>query len=232
MVKTGMETMYTSLQSDRSQDSPPAAQAGNPAGLPFGHLNLRRNPFGELELSQRARLAVAEVDRFVRRLKRPGFAVQFTGEKGRGKTTHLLAIMRHFPEAAYVHVGENERPPRIPLGQPLLIDEAQRLPRWRRQCVFRRPGSLVLGTHQDLKSELTGAGFEVETVEVGDRLNARRLRQMLNRRIDWARRGPGAVPQVTVETAQAMIGRFGDDVRAIEWHLYEQFQGLRRIEDV
>ena len=224
--------MNTSLESNRRRTAQPEVSVGAPAALPFGHLNLRRNPFGELDLSQRARLAVVEIDRFVRRLKRPGFAVQFTGEKGRGKTTHLLAIMRRFPEAAYVHVGENERPPRIPLGQPLLIDEVQRLPRWRRRRAFRKSVSLALGTHQDLKSELTGAAFEVETVEVGDRLNARRLRQMLNRRIDWARRGPGAVPRITVETAQAMIGRFGDDVRAIEWYLYELFQGLRRIGNV
>jgi len=68
-----------------------------PIALPFAHLNLRRNPFGELDLSQRAALAVVDVDRFVRRLAQPGYAVQFTGDRGRGKTTHLLAILRHFP---------------------------------------------------------------------------------------------------------------------------------------
>ena len=202
-----------------------------PAALPFEHLNLRCNPFGELQLAERAALAVVRIDRFVGRLKRPGYAVQFTGEKGRGKTTHLLAIMRNFPQAAYVHIGENQRPP-IPHGQPLLIDEIQRLPRWCRRGIFRRPVSLAIGTHQDVSPELVQAGFEVDTVEAAAMLDAPRLREMFGRRIEWARRGPGPLPQVRLRTAQEMIDRFGDDLRAIESHLYDLFQNLPGIQNV
>jgi len=164
-------------------------------------------------------------------LRRPGYAVQFFGDKGRGKTTHLLAIRQHFPEAAYVHIGEGERP-RIPRGHPLMIDEIQRLPRWRRRWVFRRPVSLVIGTHEDVSAELLRAGFEVDSIEAAAPLDAERLHEILNRRIRWARRAPGSVPHVTLDTARALIERFGDDVRTIEWDLYEQFQGLREIQDV
>lgn len=197
----------------------------------FAHLNLRRNPFGEVDQSQRARLAVVEVDRFVRRLASPGYAVQFIGEQGRGKTTHLLAIARQLAGSVYIQVTEGERP-RIPQSRRLLIDEAERLPRSQRCRVFRRPVSLALGIHQGLDRELAEAGFEVETVTLSGALVPETLHAMLNRRIEWARRGPGDLPRITLETAESLIGRFGDNVREIEWRLYELFQSLPEIRNV
>jgi hypothetical protein len=218
-------------RSDRHQPPRGETPVDGPVGLPFAELNLRRNPFGELEAAERAAVAVVEVDPFVRRLKQPGYAVQFLGEKGRGKTTHLLAIWRHFPQAVYVHVGAHERP-RIPHGQPLLIDEMQRLPRWRRRRVFRRRVSLAIGTHEDLGDELSRAGFEVQTVRPAEILDGKRLRQILNCRIELARRGPGPLPQIRLQTARAMLERFGDDLRAIEFYLYDLYQNLPGIQDV
>jgi len=202
-----------------------------PLRLPFAELNLRRNPFGELEAAERAAVAVVEVDRLVRRLEQPGYAVQFIGEKGRGKTTHLLAIWRHFPQAVYVHVGEHERP-RIPHGRPLLIDEIQRLSRWHRRRIFRRRVPLAIGTHEDLGGELRRAGFEVQTVRPAEALDGKRLCRMLNRRVERARRGPGPLPQISLQTAQAMLDHSGDDLRAIEFCLYDLFQDLAGIQDV
>ncbi len=229
-VETSIE-LQSDRQPARHPDLPPDLPPDGPPDLPFVHLNLRRNPFGELQFAERAALAVVEVDRFVDRLKRPGYAVQFLGQKGRGKTTHLLAIMRHFPRAVYVHIGENQRPP-IPPGQPLLIDEIQRLPRRRRRRIFRRGVSLAMGTHQDVSRELIRAGFEVDSVEPAAMLNPRRLHEMLSRRIESSRRGPGPLPQVRLQTAQDMLHRFGDDLRAIESHLYDLFQNLPGIQNV
>ena len=199
--------------------------------LPFAHLNLRRNPFGETEPFEQGELAVVDVGRHVERLRRPGYAVQFIGGRGRGKTTHLLAVRRHFPDAPYVHIGEGQRP-RIPKGHPLFVDEIQRFSLRQRRRLFRRPVSLALGTHEDFRNELIDAGFEVETVTAGGSLDARRLCEIAARRIRWARRGPGRLPQVDVRTAQAMIDHYGDDLRAIHAHLYHLFQNLQGIEDV
>ncbi len=223
--------MHLDCETDRQPTSRPAPLPACPASLPFAHLNLRRNPFGELELSSWAELAVVEVDHLVPRLERPGFAVQFMGPKGRGKTTHMLALLRHFPDARYLHVGENERP-RIPHAHPLFIDEIQRVPRRRRRRLFRRRVSLVIGTHEDLRPELAAAGFEVEPIGVGSALDAGRVCRILNLRIESARRAPGPLPQVTLPTAQSMVDRFGDDVRAIQGAMYEMFQNLSGIQDV
>jgi hypothetical protein len=189
------------------------------------------NPFGELDLAVRSELAVVEIEPLVQRLGRPGLAVQYIGERGRGKTTHLLALLRRFPAARYVHVGEGESP-RFGPSDPLFIDELQRVPRRQRRRLFRRGVSLVIGTHVDYRAELRHAGLEVETVPVGQRLEPAGLRQILNRRIQWARRQEGPVPVIGVDTAEALMRRFGDDVRAIEGHMYEIFQQLNEIRDV
>lgn len=223
--------MHLEGETDRQPTSPLAPLPAPPASLPFAHLNLRRNPFGELDLALWAELAVVEVDHLVPRLKRRGYAVQFIGPKGRGKTTHMLALVRHFPLARYVHVGENESP-RIPPSHPLFVDEIQRVPRRRRRRLFRRPVSLVIGTHEDFRSELAASGFQVETIGVAGALDARRLSEILNLRIEAARRAPGPVPQVTLPTGQAMIDRFGDDVRAIQGAMYDLFQNLSGVQDV
>jgi hypothetical protein len=229
-----MGVMHADSEPNRHNGSLVYGPVDRPGALPFARLNLRRNPFGELELSSWAGLAVADVDRFVPRLRQPGYAVQFMGDKGRGKTTHLLAIRRRFPDAPYVHIGEDflvERP-RIPRGHPLLVDEVQRLPRPKRRRLFRRPVSLVLGTHEDFRAELVEAGFDVATVQVGDALDGPRLCEILNRRVEAARRGPGRLPQVRIQTAHTLIDRFGDDLRAIQWHVYDLFQTLPGIQDV
>jgi hypothetical protein len=222
-------------QDDSVSSSPLSTGAySGPTDLPtrpFVHLNLRFNPFGEMDLSDRAELAVVDILPLIGRVSRPGQAIQFIGDKGRGKTTHLLALHHGFPEAPYIHLDIGWRG-QIPQGHPLFIDEVQRVPRLQRQEVFSRPVSFILGTHVDYETELRRAGLEVQTIEPGPLLNADRLETILAKRIEWARRGPGPLPQVSRSTVEQLIKRFGDDVRAMEGNLYEMFQNLNRVTDV
>ena len=200
--------------------------------LPFAHLNLRRNPFGEFSVEEWTRLADVEVEEFDEFLREPGSALQFVGEKGYGKTTHLLAIRSRFPDAAYVHIPEGERA-EIPDGNPQLIDEAQRLTRQQKRRAFRSSVPLVLGTHRDFARELARAGRRVRTVAVGDRMNSTLLTRILNSRIEWVRRDEGPVPGVRHRTAARLLERFGPDVRRIQYELYLVFQDMKdEIRDV
>ena len=199
--------------------------------IPFAHLNLRRNPFGEFSPVEIAALAKVDIDEVAAQLADPAFVVQFVGEKGFGKTTHLLAIRARFPGALYVHIAEGERAV-IPAGRPLLIDEAQRLT-WRQQRkVFRDPVPLVLGTHVDFHRALTRAGRRVKTIRVAERMDAERLHNLLNARVAWVRRAEGALPAVRHETARRLLAQFGPDVRRIQQELYLTFQRLSGIQDV
>ncbi len=125
--------------------------------LPFEHLNLCFNPFGELDEFERSDVAVVvdlDLDAVVERLRIPGHAVQFIGNQGRGKTTHLLALRRFFPDAPYVHVGDMEPIPYIPKENLLFLDESQRIPRRSRREIFHRCASFVIGSHCDHTREL------------------------------------------------------------------------------
>jgi hypothetical protein len=196
---------------------------------PYLRLNLRRNPFGELTREQRAEVAVVDVEAWLAELARGRTALQFLGPCGHGKTTHLLALGRVMPGAAYVYLPEDGRQPRIPRARPLLLDEAQRLGRWQRRWVFGRTGPLVLGSHEDHAQELIRAGYRVVTQHVMQAAHPQRLRQMLNRRIEASRGGPGPLPWIDEARAAELHQQFGADIRQIERVLYDEFQ--RRFQE-
>ena len=174
---------------------------------------------------------MVDVDAVVVRLEQPGFAVQFVGEKGYGKTTHLLAIRSRFANAGYVHIPEGERAA-MPTGCPLLIDEAQRLTFWQRIRLFRSNTPLVLGTHRDFSNELRRAGRFVETIDVQQGTDVERLIGLLNARIVRARRNDGPVPVITRDTARELLRKFGPNIRAALHDLYVTFQSLSDVCDV
>lgn len=192
--------------------------------LPFSHWHLSRNPFGELTREQRAEAAVVETQEFQSLLAGPRSALQFMGDCGHGKTTHMLALLSRYPDAAYTYLPEDGPCPPIAIGSPLFIDEAQRLPWLRRRQAFQRGVPLVLGTHRDLTRPLQRAGYQVHTVHVSADLNASRLCAILNRRIELASMGTGAPPHIDLPLAEKFITLFGCNIRAIEHFLYERIQ--------
>ena len=149
----------------------------------------------------------------------------------RGKTTHLLALRERFPDAPYYYFAEGAAIPAIADAPLLFLDETQRLPRSVHARLFHRCASFAIGTHKDHSSELRRAGLAFESVRLNG-LTAERLQAIIDRRIEWARRGPGPVPRVPPGATCALIARFGDDVRSIEMHLYEVFQSMTEVKDV
>lgn len=191
--------------------------------LAFEQLNLRWNPFGEPDPEDLAGLAVVQVEQYVDRLRSPGFAVQFIGEAGRGKSTHLRALHRFFPDAPYLKFPEGARIPRIPGAPVLFLDETQRLPPALRRRIFGRKGSFALGTHEDHSPELARAGLESLTLQIRG-LTPGRLGEIIRRRLEWARRGPGPLPEIDEAEILRLIETYDDDLSAILAHLYEEFQ--------
>jgi hypothetical protein len=166
------------------------------------------------------------------RLREPGFAIQFLGRRGRGKSMHLFALRRHFPGAPYTHIARGAPAPDIPYAPVHFIDEMQRIPWARRMRILRRPASFVIGSHWNHRWEFKRAGLAFETVKLRG-VTVAQLQAMVDRRIDWARRSAGKpVPRLSEAALAALIARYGDDLRAIECHLYEVFQGLEEACDV
>ena len=199
--------------------------------LAYSHLNLRWNPFGEIGIEDISQLAIVQVEQFVDRLQHPGFALQYLGDAGRGKTTHILALHSYFPQAPYIHFLENEKIPEIPLAPLLFLDETQRLPSSLRKRIFSREASFVIGTHIDHSSEYKRTGLEYKSIHLKG-ITIDRLEMIIQRRIEWARRDFGPVPTFTRSEIARLINLYGDDLNAILARLYEEFQSLEEITDV
>jgi hypothetical protein len=198
----------------------------------FAHLNLTRNPFGEPRPSERADLAVVDVDEHVERLRAGGCYIEFTGRQGRGKTTRLHAIGDRIADAAFIRVPEppeHARKTKLPRASVVLVDDAQFLNARQRRTLFERADAVAAATHDSLAAEAESADFEVREVEIAG-LERRRLREIVDKRIQWARRGPGAVPELSDSALDRLIELYGDDLRTIEDVLYSVFQSLEAVE--
>lgn len=185
-------------------------------------LNLRYNPFGELDRDDRGRVAVVDVEPLVAALRVPGTAVQLRGACGRGKSTHLHAIARALPEARYSRVDRGG--PRCS-GGIYLMDEADHFGSVRRWAYLRRASSLAVATHADMSRFLRLCGYRVVDVAVGG-VRRERLVSLCDKRIEAARAGEGPVPSVPEALLAKLEARHGDDLRAIEDALYDWVQDL------
>lgn len=199
--------------------------------LPFEHLNLTRNPFGKLSLKERANLTVGNFEKYAHFLEIPGAYVEFVGPSGRGKTCHLLALRdRQFPEAPFIRVrrdGDWEKK-RTPV---VFIDELQFMTPAQRDELSEYAGSVAVATHESLKAEFERDGYDVWTVEVGD-VSADELGSMFDVRIQWCARNSGEVPFIEKSGLEWLIDEYGDNIRAMEHHLYNVFQNLEQIKGV
>jgi hypothetical protein len=193
---------------------------------PYLRWNLRRNPFGELSREERAELAVVDdLNVWLQILAQPRSALQFVGDCGFGKTTHLLALQLALPGSVYVYYPQRGRRPSLPSVRPVVVDEAQRMGWWQQCRLLRGPGPVVLGTHVDLARQLGLAGFKVTTVDVERPKSADALSKILNRRIDASIFDPnGEVALIDNAFAEQLLQRFGSNVRRIEHFLYDRFQ--------
>ncbi len=231
-IQLGYQSSRETELTTRQANSPPPGSANSIGArssppspwFPWARLNLWRNPFGELTPEERAELAVFADGDLSRCDVGHGQAVQLIGACGRGKTTRMLAIRMRLPEASYVYLPEDEPCPAIPAGCPLLIDEAQRLPRRVRRQIFSTRLPLVLATHDDLQRVLRRFGYSVRTVWIGSENTPELICRMLNRRIEASRLAEGPLPVVSLQQVNRLVDRFGSDVRAIENFLYEQVQ--------
>lgn len=196
---------------------------------PYHRFQLWRNPFGELTREERGELAVVDrLEEWLQLLADPRAALQFVGDCGYGKTTHLLAIQRCLPDVPYVYYPEDGPRPRLPDQRPVIVDEAQRMGYWQRRRMLRGGGPLVVASHTDLSHQLMRSGFTVETICFAVPMQATTLARILNRRVEASRLDSADVdvPLLHVDESLAgkLLDRFGPNVREIEHFLYVELQ--------
>ncbi len=203
--------------------------SGKPVRSPWLRFNLRRNPFGECTREERVQMAIIpelDCNRWLIQCAQPLTAIEFLGRCGRGKTTRLLKLHWMAKQSHYVYLGEDGHIPSFPFAQPLMIDEAQRLPRGLRNRVLRSGVPLVLGTHRSLARSLRHHGYQVVTYRIGRQNDAGFVFEYANRRIEAARYRPGTLPRLGQTEADRLVRKFRTNVRAIEASLYEDMQSM------
>jgi hypothetical protein len=221
------------------------------ARLPFVRLNLRHNPFGEAAEEERGDLFVGglndwplflggapvlgngaergsgSVDDRGGRVTESRRFLQFLGPSGCGKSAYLLALRDRFPGAHLLAWNSVEGWPELSASgnHPLFVDDAQELdgPLLDRVLRFH---AVAVATQKDLAVSFRKAEFLVRTVRVPDRVSFSLLQEMVTRRLEWARRGPGPLPSVGVELLRSLLARHCYDLRAIQSHLYDWCQQL------
>lgn len=198
--------------------------------LPYAHLNLRCNPFGSLSREEKNKLIVLriELSPYIERLREPGFAVQFLREGARNKTTHLLAIQKHFPGAPYIRLYEGQPAPQFPQSPILFIDWFHALPRVERAGLLRRKASFAIVSHLSHEWEFRRAQLDYDLVKLPV-YTVEQLTHQINRRINWAKRNPDIqVPTLSAGSIARLRSRFDDDTAIINY-LYEVFEDLVEV---
>jgi hypothetical protein len=93
-----------------------------------------------------------------------------------------------------------------------------------------RFSAVAMATQQDLEVPFRQAGFRVRTVPVAERCSRRQLGEIVERRLEWARRAPGPIPKIHEGLREALLRRHRHDVRAMLSHLYDRIQHLEAQE--
>ncbi len=226
MMSTHSQTIQNEHCHPRSSELAGTRLAFGRFYSPFHAWNLTRNPFGELTRAERAELAIVpQLSEWASMMEDARTAIEFVGDCGFGKTTHLLAFQSILSDVSYVYYPPRGYRPALPQSRPLLIDEAQRMGYFRRRQMLRGPGPLVIGTHQSLAGSLRLRGFCVTSVDVSRPKQACEVQQILNRRIQASRLHPEQpLPEIDLQSAGQLAIKFSSNLRAIEAFLYEYFQ--------
>lgn len=212
---------------DRSTSPGPPSLPPSPSinRSPYREIGLWRNPFGEFTLNERAELAIVETRKLIDHLRDTRAVLQVLGDRGAGKTSHLLAIAGQLPDHGWVHFPERGPRPKLPLARPLIIDEAQRMSWSQQRQLLRSPGPVVLGSHANWHRRLRWAGFQVLTINAAAPKSADTLAAIWNKRIHASRLNDRPSPiSVELDFAATLQSAFGSNLRAMEHYLYNALQ--------
>ncbi len=188
---------------------------------------LRCNPFAFEALAPAD--AAQFVDRGLPAPPPPGSAtlVQVIGDKGAGKTTHVMMWRRQAP-GPYHYVPRDPRRDRwiAPPVAPLVYgDELDRMPWTVRRRWFRRlaqiGATVVAGTHRDLTAPAQRAGLRVVTHHLGP-VDRATLDAVIDCRLRAVSLSSRPVPDVLRESDVADVHeRSGGNLREAERLLHE-----------
>jgi hypothetical protein len=181
-------------------------------------------------------MEVAVLPESVRRAEGEGGHLQILGGAGSGKTTALLALCEKFRQKEIPYVYEylppgsrrfRSDPSRV---RVFLLDESQRLSRSERDRLLKIAAAgtrLILGTHENLAAAFQHARMVLRTVELS-LSEPGELAILLQRRLERFAIGPIDL-QFSPEVIAWLRKEFGENLRTMEYFLYDYFQTARPV---
>ena len=198
--------------------------------LPFQHLNLKYNPFGAVTDEEVGDLIVPvlnfqELSDFLN--THTNSIIQIYGQKGRGKTTHLIGLHeQYFKDFPIVFLERNKKKPPIPKAEIIFVDGVHKLNWFQRWRLWNRKQNLVFVSHFDYSNEFKNRknaylAFEIKGWE------SMHLKTILDNRIKMAILNPNEkCPEISLERAEELAQKYGDDYLEIVAELYDYFQNI------
>lgn len=109
------------------------------------------------------------------------------------------------------------------------MDDAQELSGWLLAGVLQFR-AVAVATQRDLSDRFAGAGFEIRNVKIQELVTVGQLQKVVERRLEWARRGPGALPLIGKDVISGLFRNYGPDLESIQSDLYDHYQQLETEE--
>lgn len=206
----------------------------------FQQLGYRQNPFGALTAVEWAQVAVLPPAVTTAVLDASAH-LQVMGPMGIGKSTTLrkaVAMLAERETAVYEYVpqGQSHFVTQAAPGSVFALDEAQRLTLVElarlRTLAAAQNVRLLLGSHADLSELLAVSPQTWHTIHLPALVDAAHVRRLLTARL--AAFALPERPRVTLATAvpDYLFARFGQDLREMEYFLYDVWQSLPTVREV
>lgn len=179
------------------------------------------NPFGGLTATEIKRLIVPKFDleELATSIANNEFdVIEFVGDYGRGKTTHLIALHQYLKKAPF-HFLTKANPQIQVEDQPIVfIDSIGHVPFFKRIQLWKNKKTrFVYTTHHSRKMELNLFKRKIKSYYFKG-LEAPVLQEIIRKRLALV----NLEDEEIIQEIPNLLKDYGDDVRGIMIHLYEK----------
>jgi energy-coupling factor transporter ATP-binding protein EcfA2 len=201
--------------------------------FPFAKLGLSSNPFRRLTDEEWADIAVIPAP--IETAFNAGDNLLILGKRGRGKSTILRHLSRRIAwqgkRTVYERIPESrwQYQTHIQGLDAFALDEAQRLLLWKwiplLNCM-RNGMRLIIGSHRNDAWLFRLAGIPVTVFRLEELYTRQHLATVLQCRLDYFTTDGEPLVNFAPSAFDYLWQQYGDNLRAIEAHLYDVFQQL------
>ena len=184
------------------------------------------NPFGGVASDDLMLTLIPkyEIEEWISLIKqKPPKIIEFVGEKGRGKTTHLSVLHEYFTETPIYFLDRTHSYKKIKEAPIVFIDSIGRVPFVKRLMLWlKRDITYVVTTHTSRKYESKLCSRVCLSYNFGG-IKESELKEIIIRRISLASNRSVDAIDLNSAVLKELISRYNDDFRGVLNFLYDNF---------